>query len=134
MWLSGYDQKGETYQYTKRLIALRKELIALRKGDFVFRWTTEHNGQEIDAGLLAYERTYEDQKVLVVINTQDAQEGVDDRLTQDENQQGMTVGFTPGTILIDRLHSDGTEFTVDSNGAVIISVPPRTTRVLVAKP
>jgi glycosidase len=133
MWLSDFNQQGETYQYTKRLIALRKELVALRKGDLVFRWSTDHTNQEIDAGMLAYERTYEDQKALVVMNTQDVEEGTDPRLTQDENQQGMSVGFAPGTLLIDRLHSDGAEFTVDANGVVIVSVPPRMTRILVPK-
>ena len=134
MWLSGYDQSGETYQYTKRLIALRKELIALRKGDLTFRWASENNAQEIDAGMLAYERTYDNQKVLVVMNTQDPEEVQEDRLTQDANQQGMTVGFAPGTVLIDRLHNDGAEFTVDANSQVVISVPPRVTRILVPKP
>jgi glycosidase len=127
MWHSGFDTSGETFRHTQRLIALRKQHEALRRGRVEFRWTTEHTGTELDAGLLAYERSTASDRALVVINVHDTQTS----RTRD-GEAVMTTGFAPGTVLTDVLGASET-FTVGPGGALDITLAPRTARVLVAR-
>ena len=126
MWYSNFDQKNETFTFTQRLIQLRRELAPLRRGEVTFRWATEHNGTESDAGLLAFDRSYKGESVLVMINTEDAHE-----TRSSFEGTAMVTPFTAGTTLRDRL-SDET-FTVGADGTLDITVPPRDARILVAQ-
>lgn len=126
MWYSNFDTTNDTFRFTQRLIRLRRELAPLRRGDVTFRWATEHNGTESDAGLLAFERSYEGESVLVMINTEDAHE-----TRSSFEGSAMQTGFAAGTTVADRL-SDET-FTVGANGTLDITVPPRGARILVAQ-
>ncbi len=71
LFTSGYGTSGTTFQWMKKLIRIRKENAALRKGILDIRWTTPHTGEEPDAGILAFERQHESQVLLVIINTKD---------------------------------------------------------------
>jgi alpha-amylase len=130
MWLSGFQQNSITYQYTKKLIALRKQYPALRRGELVYRYTSDRNGQENDAGIMAFERVFNNDRVLIVINTQDEGEGLTIGSTMDPNGNLMTVGFPAGSVLIDRLNGGNQSFVVDANQQVNIQLPPRSARVL----
>ena len=126
MWLSGFATGGETFKHTQRLIALRRELAPLRRGDVTFRWSTEHTGEESDAGLLAFERAYRDERVLVMINVadeRDARSRFEDRV--------MPTGFAPGATVADRL--SGETFQVQADGTLDITVPARGARILVVR-
>jgi hypothetical protein len=69
--LSGYATAGETFQWMRSLIQMRKDHVALRKGLLDIRWTTTNTGVETDAGILAFERSHPDETLLVVINARD---------------------------------------------------------------
>ena len=146
MWPSGFDQQGETYLYMKRLIKLRKDLVALRRGELNFVWTSSESARKQGdaspnagpgAGLLAFERSTPEQTVLVVINTNDHELQANEQAprldeTKDGNGQGMKVSFPPNSKLRDLLASDaGQEFSVNAEGEVVISLAPRSARVLV---
>ncbi len=130
LWLSGFQQTSPTYQYLKKLISLRKEFVALRRGALVYRLSNELRGQEASAGILAFERFDGDQRVLVVINTQDEDQGVALGNTLDAQGLGMKVGFAPNSILVDRLNGGNQSFVVDGDQRVQVLLPPRSARVL----
>ncbi len=139
MWRVGFAQDGQTYRYLKALIQARKAHPALRRGEVVFRWTSEAGDQGAGAGLLAYERVSEEQTVLVVLNTNDPTDetGAERALGQtvDSESQGMAVSFPPGSVLVDVLNGSGEErFTVNNDGRVIIALPPRSARLLTLAP
>ena len=146
MWYSGFDQKGETYLYMKKLIKLRKELVALRRGDLNFVWTSNEparkqgeasSSSSPGAGLLAFERSTPEQTVLVVVNTNDVDLQANEQAprldeTKGSDGKGMKVSFPPNSKLRDALASSNDhEFTVNAEGEVVISLPPRSARVLV---
>jgi alpha-amylase len=121
MWLSGFATNGSTFKYVQQLIALRRELAPLRRGDVTFRYATANNGDESDAGLLAFERAYQGERVLVLMNTKDRTLGHD----------GVPTGFAPGTTLTDRLSGDSV--VVGADGAIRAELAPRGARILVAR-
>ncbi len=127
LWLSGFATSGETFKYLAKLTALRKAHVALRRGDMKFRWSTDHTGAEPDAGLLAYERQAENERVLVVINVHDTQTS-----RSRDGDTVMPTGFAPGTVLTDVLNG-GQTYTVGADGTLDIALPPRTARILVGR-
>ncbi len=130
LWTTGYKTDGETFQWIKRLTTLRKRYAPLRRGDLVVRWATERTGQEQDAGIFAFSRTYEGKTALVVINTSDAK--TSETSASTVGGSAMTTDFAPGTTLVDVLADDGaSEFQVGAGGAVTITVPARGARILV---
>lgn len=93
LWTTNFDTNGELFQHTAELIALRKELVALRRGDMEIRWVTPRTDGEEDADMLAFQRTYDADSALVVIHT--------DAGTSHTSFQGndMPVDFPEGTVL-----------------------------------
>ncbi len=123
MWHSDFDTSGETFRHMKTLIGLRKRLAPLRRGDVTWRWSTEHTGSESDAGLMAFERSYQGETVLVLINVHDEQAA--------RTRDGDTVletGFGGGAALVDVL-SDET-FSTGGDATLDVTVPPRGARIL----
>lgn len=127
LWLSGYDTDGEVFQHVAGLTALRQAYAPLRRGDFSIRWVTDRVSGEEDANLLAFERSYEGESVLVVINTSDAHES-----HTGWEGNGMPVSFAPGTQLVEVWPEDsGRTFTVGGDGTVTVDVGPRDGVILV---
>lgn len=138
MWRSGFARDGLTFRYMKNLIKLRKDLPALRRGEVTFRWTSNKNSsssavdQQQGAGILAFERSTAEQRVLIVINTNDPSTPEIRAKTQDEAGQGMSVGFPANSVLVDALNGSSEDrFTVNAEGRVIVDLPPRSARILV---
>ncbi len=126
LWRSGFRTEGGTFQWVKKLTALRKELAPLRRGHLKVVWSTEHTGDEPDAGIFAFERTYKNERVLVVLNTHKTRES---RTTSgDAAEENMPTSFAPGTTLTDRL-SGGGGVTVDAQGRLDVRVPAQGIRV-----
>jgi glycosidase len=123
MWRSGFKTDGETFRHVQKLIRIRKKYAALRRGDVVFRWTTDHVGDEPDAGLLAFERVYGSERALVIIDTHD-------RPARTRGDGPMATGFPAGARLVDVLN-DGETFTVGNGGTLDVTVPGRGARILV---
>lgn len=123
--VSNYDTQNATFRHIAALTALRRELEPLRRGDLTIRWTTDHTGDEADAGMLAFERTYKGRTALVVLNTHPTR-------TSETSFDGndMRTAFPAGTKLINRAPGGSLQFTVGTEGALRVSVPPRTLRVL----
>ncbi|MCA9559054.1 MAG: alpha-amylase, partial [Myxococcales bacterium] len=92
MWSSGFRTDGETFRHMQRLIQLRKKYAPLRRGDVTFRWSTEHTADEPDAGIVAFERAYQGQRVLVVINSHDTRTS-----STGDGTTVMQTGFPAGT-------------------------------------
>lgn len=147
LWDSGFDTQGGTFRFIQALIALRKQYAPLRRGDVQIRWTsqTPSDGGTEDAGILAFERTYNGETVLVVQNASDSQTS-----TTASGGNPMTTAFPNGTTLVnvfcmeDEAHDYGAHvctpaeeqaatYTVGPNGTLSLSVPPRSGLILVAR-
>jgi glycosidase len=123
-----FPTDGATFQRIARLARIRRAYGALRRGDFTIRWTTTRTGNEEDAGMLAYERVYEDSHALVVINAHSS-----GHAHTAFNGNGMMVGFPPGTQLVDVLGDGSRTFTVGSDGKVTVDLDPWEAVILVAR-
>ena len=114
----------------KRLIQIRKDQVALRRGDLTFLMTSSEasNGPSLESnvGILAFARAYGDSRVVVVQNTHStrASETI-------SNGTGLQSGFEPGTRLQDQL-SD-TVVTVGNDGSLVLSLEPNQTMILTVK-
>jgi hypothetical protein len=128
MWDTGFDTSHPTFQWTKRLIAIRQAYPSLRLGDVTVRWSTNHTGDEADAGIFAFERFGEDSGgsyALVVFNTH---QGHPSTPTADDRM--FEVSAPPGTTLVDVL-ADGASYSVGPDGTLDIVVDPMHAALLV---
>ena len=128
MWLSDFSTEKVTFKHLQRLISIRKDLPALRRGNLEFLLTSDQasslQGAGAQAGILAFSRTYREQKVLVILNTHD------DRESQTVELDGspMSTGLPPNTQLVDLL--SGNEFQVDGNGGLNLTISANTALIL----
>jgi len=130
MWLTGFNQSGSLYQWTRKLTRLRKAYPALRRGDQLVVWASERFEAEPDAGIFAYERTggdAGDSYALIVLN---AHQGHESRPVDDLGAL-MTVTAPPGTVLVDVLSPNGASYTVGSTGELDITLPPQSGALLI---
>src|SRR5262249_29538647 len=116
----GFNTTNETFKYTQALLALRKQLAPLRRGDLNVVWSTDHAANEEDAGIFAFERAAGTDRVLVVLNVSDMQ-------TSHTASGGsvMHTSFAPGTLLHAKFPEGASDVTVDSTGGAVIQVPAR---------
>jgi glycosidase len=127
MWKSGFDRNAPTYQWLKKLTAVRGAYPALRRGNQSVVWATEHFEEESDAGMFAFERSggdAGDSYVLVVLNTSQVKDA-----TPAFEDTAMVVSQPSGTVLVDVI--GGGTFTVGADGVLDITLPPQTGAVLV---
>lgn len=124
LFATGFPEDGALFGYIAQLTALRKELAPLRRGALQFKWSTTHTGEEGDAGVVAFERYTETERVLVVVNASGG-----DRVTSSGGD--MQTGFVEGTRLVDRLSAES--FLVGPAGKLAVPVGPFGARVLVAE-
>lgn len=123
--VSGYSQQHPLYQWISQLAAVRADTAPLRRGDVTYTWTTEHTGDEDDAGILAYERSFEGEVVVVVLNTHASKRSV-----TAFGGETMTVSAQVGRTLTDALGS-GLSVTVGDGGALEVELGPREGVILV---
>ncbi|MBM4291797.1 MAG: alpha-amylase [Deltaproteobacteria bacterium] len=135
MWRSGFSEEGETFRYLRALLALRKAHPALRRGEVVFRWWSEGGGAAEGAGegagVVAFERVSAEERALVVLNARDVGAGAPLGATRAADGVGMEVGFAPGSRLVDALNGGEGPFVVGADGRLVVTLPPRSARVLV---
>jgi glycosidase len=129
LWKSGYDTTNDTYRLLRHLIQLRKEYVPLRRGDMTIRWSTERTGDEPDAGIFAFERSYQGETMLVVLNTHDEHASVTSAAWM-AGQEGndMQTGFPPGTVLVNVFDDPDVtddEIVIGADGKVVVTVQPR---------
>jgi len=128
LWTSGYDTEGRTYMHISRLAAMRREVEPLSRGDLTIRWSTDHTGDEADAGIFAFERTYDGKRALVVINANPNHASVT-AFDGSEMQTGFAAGKKLHNVWDDE--DDGDSVTIGADGKVAITVPPRSGKVFV---
>ena len=129
LWPSAFATDGDVFQHVAALTALRRDLAPLRRGSLQIRWATDRVADEEDAGILAFEREYEGEIALVVINTSDS-------ATSHTAYQGanMTVGFPPGATLEEVFPPGSTRtWTVGGDGTLAVELGPRDGVVLVVE-
>ena len=128
--LPPFDTTNATFKHLKRLLSLRKQHAMLRRGDFKIRWATDNTGSESDAGIFAYERTYQGQTALVVINAAQCSA----RKSSRTSYQGSALAssFSSGAGLRDVLGGKA-EVTVGPSGAVDVEVPCSGALILLKK-
>jgi len=120
----------EHYALVKGLIQMRKDNVALRRGQVTPVYSTTMTTGP-DAGIFAFERVApNEQTALVVLNssTQMSQS------CATANTNCVKTTLPAGSVLTDVMPgSDGATFTVKSDGTVAVTVPARSGRVLVNK-
>ena len=129
LWSTGFASGGQTFRTIQTLIALRKQHVALRRGDLTIRWVTDHVGTEEDAGVYAFERATAEERVLVALSVSDTQ-----RSHTSLAGAAMPTGFPPGATLRTVYPDQNETVTVDGAGRVVVELPPRVTKVLVRAP
>ncbi len=118
LWETGYSRDTETFVWIRRLVDLRREHVALRRGSQRVRYASEHGGrdEEEDAGMLAFERQFEDDRVVVVLNAHAL------KASRADVPTGFAVGVELRNLLDD---SDARRWTVGPSGVVDVALGPR---------
>jgi alpha-amylase len=122
LWKKGYDTSGPTFKWIQKLLGLRKSYPALRRGAQKIVWSTDHTGEEPDAGVFAFERVggiAEDDYALLVFNTSGTRESA----TTDGSTL-MKVSAPANATLVDLLH-EGATVQVGGDGTLNIKLAPR---------
>ncbi len=119
-----------TFGWTRRLIRLRQNYQALRRGSMALRWTTTHTGSEQDAGIMAFERVDGSNYALVVIHARD---GMAETSADRAGGAPMMVTAAPGTELVDVLAETPRSITVGSGGTAVIPMGPWQASVFVPR-
>lgn len=111
---------GATFLWLQRLLALRRDEEALRRGELRVRYASEDDGRSDaeDAGMLAYERFVGEDRLLVVLNAH----------ALKSSRARVPSGFPAGASLNDRLGAG--DWTVQPGGVVDVTLPPRGAVVL----
>jgi len=126
LWATGFAEDGPTFRFLQQLIALRRRSPALRYGALEVRYASESGGADEepaeDAGMLAYERSFDGERVLVVINA---------ALTSSEAR--FRTGFAEGTELHDALGGANAPWGVGPRAELAIRLPGRAAVVLEAR-
>ena len=123
LWASGYDTSGTTFQLVSYLSTLRRGSAALTKGDQQVLFSTDHTGDEPDAGMFAFARGGGDAgaaQAVVVLNTN----------PNHQSAATVTTTLSAGTVLVDKLHHDA-QITVGAGGNVDVVLDPLAGAILV---
>ncbi len=112
---TGFRTDGATFLWLQRLLALRRDEVVLRRGELRVRYASEEDGYSDaeDAGMLAYERTLDDDRILVVINAH----------ALKASRARVPSGFPAGAALRDLLGAG--DWNVEPGGIVDVALPPR---------
>jgi alpha-amylase len=123
LWTAKFHENAPLFGYIRRLSAVRRATLALRRGTLVVRYASEHDGRSSapDAGLLALEREYQGERVLVAVNAHAFQASTAE----------VSTGFAPGARLHDALGSDAAP-EVKPGGLVMLRIGARESVVLVS--
>ncbi len=123
LWLeSDFGEDGATFRHIARLAAIRASSPALRYGTLTVRYAAESGGFEPDgpdAGMLAYEREHEGDRVVVVLNA-----------ALEESTATFPTGFAPGALVDDALGAADAPWEAGPGGVLTVRLPGRAAVVL----
>ena len=130
-----WNTTNPTFLKLKSLIALRKENVALRRGDFKVIYSTSGSGGS-DHGIFAFQRQHPDQTAVVVMNL-----AADDMSQTTTATGSMPVDLPEGTTLVDRLDPDAS-WTLTGEGCtpkqgqscLNVTIGPKSIRILTPSP
>ncbi len=129
LWNAGFHTDGDTFQHIALLARLRRQYLALRRGDTKVVWSTAHVAQEDDAGIFAFERAggdAGDRYALVVLNTNDFKAS-----TTSTGMMTMQTSAPPMTTFVDVLDATQATYASDAGGKLTVTVPAQSAKVLV---
>lgn len=123
LWETGFSEETPTFRFLQTLIAVRQSSRALRHGDLEIRYLAESGGADevpaADAGMLAYERVGEGERVLVVINS-----------AVQPSIATFRTGFASGTRVYDSLGGANAPWVIGDAGELSIRLPGRAAVIL----
>lgn len=121
LWDTGFDQTHPTYQLITRLNTLRREHRVLRRGDLTIRYASQNDGfsKAKDAGILAFERSDGEARLLVLLNG---------HATKTSTAR-IDTGFGAGTRLHDLLGAP-TVIDVGEDGRIEVNLAARSALIL----
>lgn len=123
LWEVGFSEATPTFRFLQALIAVRRRSRALRYGELVVRYLSESGGADEepaeDAGMIAYERAHEGERVLVVINA-----------ALGDSVARFRTGFGEGARLYDALDGASAPWVTGRGGELSIRLPGRAAVVL----
>mgnify|MGYP001942375884 CR=1 FL=1 len=124
LWrVAGFDPAHPMFQHIARLTALRRSSVALRRGTLEVRYAAASGGAdevpEEDAGVIAWERAHEAERLLVVLNA-----------SLDDSVADIPTGFREGVALFDALDATDAPWVVGERGVVRVRLPGRAGVVL----
>jgi glycosidase len=117
-----FDSASRVFRWTRRLVDIRRQIPALRRGGQVVRWSDPDG-----PGLYAFSRTHDDQEVLVVLNTDEQTRRADIPIGS-----GLAGQKEPLRDLIDAAYLIEPPMATGSGGELPVTVPPFGVRVLAA--
>jgi glycosidase len=129
LWKSHFDESSHYYKWVSRLAHIRRAYPALTHGDLKIVWSTDRPDPATDAGIIAFERTGGDAGnayALVVINTNAKHPS-----SPEFNGTPMTTSLPAGTKLVNVLDPKSAPLTVETGGALHVTVPATSGVVLV---
>ena len=126
LWPTGFREDTAIFEWIAHLADLRAKLPALRRGALVVRHasTAPGGGGADDAGIIAWERSLEDQRVLVVLNTS----------PNRASAAAIPTGFSPGAVLQDAMSGEGSPRIVADDGRLMVRLEPRSALILRTAP
>ena len=128
----GFDTSNPQFGYVQALVAMRKAHSALRRGTVAPLWSTEVAGERRDEGILAFARDDGAERAIVVLNTSGGSS--ESCAPVADGGACMQTGLPSGTVLVDVAPDGaGDTFAVGAGGALAVTVPARSGRVLVAQ-
>lgn len=126
LWPTSYATDGELFQWIAALNDVRAGSEALRRGTMQLTWTTDHTGDEPDAGILAFERTTDEGAAVVILNAHPSKAS-----STTDGTTAMTVSLPAGTQLTSVFPPDqSVSYTVSSSGELLVEVAPMSVVVL----
>ena len=128
LWSTGFATTGDTFRHLSKLARLRRDYLALRRGDTKVVYATDHVGDEADAGVFAFERGAGDAGAayaLVVMNTNARHKST----TGDT--ASMKLSAAAGTSLVDVLDPAFAVVPVAADGTVRLTLGAQSAMLLV---
>ncbi|MFK7991301.1 MAG: alpha-amylase family glycosyl hydrolase [Sandaracinaceae bacterium] len=126
LWPTGYDETHPTYRFLQRLVAVRRRSRALRYGSLEVRYASASGGADEDpgpdAGMIAWSREHDGERVLVVLNSALA-----------SSEARIPTRFGAGTRLVDALESTTDAWVVEADRSVVVRLPSRAGVLLEAR-
>jgi glycosidase len=122
MWKVKRDETHPTFELISRLAELRQRYRVLRRGDLLVRFASQEDGFSTakDAGLLAFERVLDAERVLTVVNGH----------ANQESEAEIQTGFGANAELFDLLGNDDALPAVDDDGRIALRLAPRSALIL----